>query len=319
MLAIFHHGKYCNSIQIFREAPEFRTVLSTDFEPKDRLFMDIGALIAAISKEMNVKTECVYDYVFVCFFLGNDFMPHFPAFNIRTHGIQVMTETYSKIHKQMIDSVGTIDWKVVHEFVKELAKNEYDYLLTEYKSRDKLDRRQWTENTFEERDQILHNAPIIYRADEKYISPVEDGWEMRYYRVLFGIEHVTEADICTICMNYLEGLEWVFEYYTDECVDWRWHYRYHYPPLMKDLERYVLAYNEKKSVWRKREPYSMKLQLSYVLPRAKLDLSKHSKYLLENYPENYPDKYHYQWAFCRYFWEAHPILPEIDLEKIQLK
>jgi 5'-3' exonuclease len=319
MLAIFHHGKYCDSIQVFREAPEFRTVLSADFEPKERLFMDIGALISAISKEMRIEIECVYDYVFMCFFLGNDFMPHFPAFNIRTHGIQVITETYSKMNRQFINdsvvgtNVGTINWKVVHEFVKELAKTEYDHLLTEYKSRDKLDRRQWTENTAEEREQILHNAPIIYRADEKYISPGEDGWEMRYYRVLFGIENITEQDIRAICMNYLEGLEWVFRYYTDECVDWRWHYRYHYPPLMKDLQHYVLAFEHK---WCKREPYSVDLQLAYVLPRAKLDLSKHSAFLLQKYPENYPEKYEYQWAFCRYFWEAHPILPEVDLEKI---
>jgi len=328
MLAIFHHGKYCKSIQVFREAPEFRTVLSADFAPKERLFMDIGTLITAISKEMNIsRVECVYDYVFMCFFLGNDFMPHFPAFNIRTHGIQVMTETYSKMNEQLLDidiSVGTsqkIQWKVVHQFVKELAKNEYDYLLTEYKSRDKLDRRQWTENTEEERDQILHNAPIIYRADEKYISPSEDGWETRYYRVLFGIENIGEDDIRNICMNYLEGLEWVFRYYTDECVDWRWHYRYYYPPLMKDLQRYVLVYEEYKlnMKWYKREPYSMELQLAYVLPRAKLELSKNSAFLLKNYPENYPEKYEYQWAFCRYFWEAHPLLPKIDLEKIRIK
>jgi len=315
MLSIFHHGKFCNSIQVFRESPEFRTVLSSDFEPKERLFLDIGSLISAISKEMSIEKKNVYDYVFMCFFLGNDFMPHFPAFNIRTHGIQVLTETYSKMKLQFIDSVGRIEWKNVEKYIKELAKNEYDYLLTEYNCRDKLDKRYWSENTREERDQILHNVPIIYRIDEKYISPNEYGWEKRYYSSLFGIDNITEDDISEICMNYLEGLDWVFSYYTDKCLDWRWNYRYNYPPLMKDLARYVCKY---KKSWIYREPFTSDLQLAYVLPRAKLDLSKNCEYLLEKYNEKYPVKYEYQWAFCRYFWEAHPLLPHISIEELEI-
>ena len=259
MLSIFHNIKFCRSIHVFREAPEFKTVLSSDFEPKERLFMDIGALSSAISKEMKVDIEGVYDYLFMCFFLGNDFMPHFPAFNIRTHGIQVLTDTYSKYigkhqNRHFVEYCQTnnsnkngqndkeIQWKWVNEFIKELAKHEHDFLLKEYSARDKFDCRQWTENTPEEREQLLHNVPVIYRGDEKYICPSEDGWETRYYRVLFGIENITEADIKTICMNYLSGLEWVFSYYTDKCLDWRWKYNYSYPPLMKDLQRYVLEY-----------------------------------------------------------------------------
>ena len=38
-----------------------------------------------------------------------------------------------------------------------------------------------------------------------------------------------------ISINFMEGLEWVMNYYSVGCIDWSWHYKYNYPPLFKDL------------------------------------------------------------------------------------
>ena len=47
--------------------------------------------------ELEVSDEHrVFDYVFFCFFLGNDFLPHFPALNIRTNGFDVFSDPFSK-------------------------------------------------------------------------------------------------------------------------------------------------------------------------------------------------------------------------------
>jgi hypothetical protein len=38
---------------------------------------------------------------------------------------------------------------------------------------------------------------------------------------------------------------------------------------------------------------------------------------LTKYKENYPIFYDFTWGFCRYFWEAHPVLPELNLKFLE--
>jgi 5'-3' exonuclease len=61
--------------------------------------MDILGLSNSIFQEMGNydpadKNIRVTDYIFMCFLLGNDFLPHFPALNIRTNGIYHLIEIY---------------------------------------------------------------------------------------------------------------------------------------------------------------------------------------------------------------------------------
>jgi len=342
MLSIFH-SIYCYNIYIFREAIVFgdsnRLKQHSPADSKLPLFLNVHKLMKSISQEMDCGNYYdkyrVFDYVFLCFFLGNDFLPHFPALNIRTHGIQVLLDTYRQVvakpGQYLITKAGDqIVWKNVNILVKELAKNEHSLLLQEYDLRDKWDKRQWPETTPKEKEDMINNAPVIYRAEEKYIAPKDAHWETRYYGALF---HKTETDdpveyIKAVSINYLEGLEWVFKYYTKGCPDWKWKYNYHYPPLCADLIKYVPHFatefigqnisatqmrsggvshifsseaNENNNV-----PFSPYVQLSYVLPPAQMHLlpEKLRKHLFATYP-GLEAKMEFQWAFCRYFWEAH--------------
>ena len=112
--------------------------------------MNIDKLMRSIHSEMRFNTSTydknrVFDYVFLCFFLGNDFLPHFPSLCIRTHGIQVLLDTYNNCFCNLKQSQYLINpqnkkiyWKNVHIFIKELAKNEHTLLLQEYKLREKF-------------------------------------------------------------------------------------------------------------------------------------------------------------------------------------
>lgn len=326
MLSIFHL-KYCKNVHIFREAPEFlKSSIPIDMTSKetDPHFLDIFHLSSCISSEMACKFADLHrtvDYIFLCFFLGNDFLPHFPAMNIRTHGINALLDIYRNYIGSHSDryfvskTTGNIQWRNVGIFISQVAKREHEFLTSEYFVRAKSDRRTFAESTPEEKEDAFNSAPIMYRAAEKYICPDEPYWESRYYKSIFELER-TPDNVKTICNNYLEGLEWVFKYYTRGCPSWRWKYNYHYPPLFVDLDKHIPHFEMEFLQLDDRPAFSPQVQLSYVLPRKSLALlpDKLNQFLIVNYPELYPEDYDFQWSFCRYFWEAHPLLPDISVE-----
>jgi 5'-3' exoribonuclease 2 len=262
----------------------------------------------------------------MCFLLGNDFLPHFPSLNIRTHGNTTILETYKRVIGTRVDrrfigiETGNIQWRWVKVFLTELAKEEPRSILAEYESRHKMEKRFYPTTKKEERETAFDNIPTIYRAEEHYINPKEPGWESRYYRVAFHLEgELAKPFVESVCTNYLEGLEWVFRYYTEGCPHWRWKYAFHYPPLFRDLVAHVPDFettfiDERKGINKPFHPYT---QLCYVIPKWNHEkvLPKKALKCASKYDYLYVglNELKFQWMFCRYFWESHAILPEMTL------
>jgi 5'-3' exonuclease len=326
MLSLIHKF-YCYNIYIFRESTSFSGNFARKSQPDEPLFLNIHKLAKHIMQEMGCNTYNkgrVYDYIFMCFLLGNDFLPHFAAFNLRTTGIYTLIELYithigSYPNRGFIDEkTNNIQWKWVHLFINECAKVEHKMLVEEYKQRTKLESMTFCND---DRATMFENTPILLRGDEHYICPEEVGWEERYYKVALD-SHRTPEFVKSVCINYLEGLEWVFKYYTHGCPHWRWKYNYHYPPLMCDLAKYVPTQNMCFIDFVKTEnkPFSPNVQLSYVIPKVNHDLlPKNVQNVLKKYPEQFPDleTLKFKWIGCRYFWESHILLPEVPMSIIQ--
>jgi 5'-3' exoribonuclease 1 len=290
-------------IYLFREAPHFAM---GDLEPSESYLMDIGELSKQIAIEMNDGS--VVDYIFLCFFLGNDFMPHFPSLNIRTGGIDKMLNAYKEINngnKFRLTDGKRIYWKHVRKLCVFLAKHEESNLIQEVALRDKKEGmyKRFEENTPENRYKKFELLPSHEREMEKYINPLQPYWQHRYYETLFNFNGNDAAKKRAVSLNYLEGLEWNIQYYTSGCPDWKWKYNYHYPPLLNDLLK-VMPYFEtdpKEVSVSALEPVTELFQLYYVLP-------KHSAYLLpyglREKKEEETDDYEFKWCFCKYFWEC---------------
>jgi 5'-3' exonuclease len=325
-----NHLPISEQIYLYRETPEFIKSLNRDLEPNEPYFLNIPQLAKIIREDMGgtrtgsevQKNNRLYDYIFLCFFLGNDFMPHFPSVNIRTGGIHKILAAYKnlfgKTNKNLTNGK-TIYWANVKIFVEYMAESEYSNLVDEYKLRDRWEKRFHPNKTMEEKMKRLDNIPTRERDVEKFIDPVRNGWEHRYYKELFGID-INNYWRKKICLNYLEGLEWTMKYYTTGCVSWSWCYNYNYPPLWKDLVKYIPSWDTTMIEKNESKPILPEIQLAYVLPRPSLKLlppAFHQK-LLEERQDNYPVSCKIHWAFCKYFWESHAELPNIDIADLQI-
>ena len=116
-------------------------------------------------------------------------------------------------------------------------------------------------------------------------------------------------------------LEWCFKYYKGECPDWKMHYTYHYPPLLEDLKMFIPVFNKELVIMKPPQPVLPIVQLIYVLPKESIGLLpreiQEKLKLKLKLDEWYDDDPELSWAFCKYLWECHIHLPEIQIEEIE--
>ena len=399
MLTLNHlHITNNKNMYLFRDTPEFIKSIDSSLDANRDYLLDIPELAIAIVDYMHqqgiggdmcvakdtpvsthdhatLQTNRIKDYIFLCFLLGNDFLPHFPAVNIRTGGIHILLNVYRETmgcdntkfltNADAATRTHAIQWKNFHEFVSHIAKSEDSLLMEEHKRRDKAEKRMGYQDqsqsqsqsqnrnhernerkernntkssnamstststsTLQQADEVLGTniykmdelltLPMKERSVEKYINPFQHDWEYRYYKSLFDME-ITDERQRQICMNYLEGLEWTYNYYTTGCIDWRWCYKFHYAPLFKDLVKYIPYMNTNFLQKKEKQAIEDVVQLCYVLPKANLNLLPFNVnvVLLQRLGHLYGEDYDFKWAYCRYFWESHAELPTLNIEILE--
>ena len=377
IMLCLNHLHISERIFLYRETPEFIKSVDKTLDEAAQYYIDIPELAQSIIKYMNgmhdqhgqvsekiefQSEKCrMFDYIFICFMLGNDFMPHFPALNIRTGGIDTLLDAYRQtissrpgeyiICLRDISNYSSkldynINWVNYKKFIEYLADNEDVLMRKEYKRRDRLQQQQimhsgnsesggfgqqsnhindivseWTNEELPSSMEEFNMCPVKYREKEKQINPFAEKWEHRYYSTLLHVK--ITASLCKkICTNYLEGMEWTFKYYSTGCIDWRWSYKHHYPPLLKDLLQFIPETNFHDFL-KVVEPQPIRdvVQLCYVLPRPSLQLLP--RQVLErlsnhpNFSSMYATNHHINWSFCKFFWECHTEMPELDINELE--
>ena len=104
MLSLLHSNFY-NSIQLYRETPEFIKNLDKKLDSNEKYLLNINNLSNSITtslyyntksnlslKELNFKINI--NYIILFFLAGNDFIPHHPGLSLRLNGSEILINIY---------------------------------------------------------------------------------------------------------------------------------------------------------------------------------------------------------------------------------
>ena len=324
-----------SNIYLLREALAFNKIIKDKF-----LLLDIDylkyALILTLRENIIEYDSCytikdvnriIDDYIFLCYFLGNDFLPHMPGISLKDGGHELLLNTYISIlvnyQEYLVDkSKMRINNTFLFSFINKLTSKENDIYQKYNKSRNRLrPSKISTNDPYELRNNIINNLPItdnLNKKKERQINLGYDKYKSNYYKICFDIETVEEID--EVCENYLRGMNWVFNYYFKGCISWGWKYNYRHPPLISSLRDYLDKnnFNINTIKYGTSKPLHPINQLLYILPKQSINLipPQYRKLMHNNY--FYPDHFSLDMIFKRYFWQTQPILPDMTYKNTRI-
>ena len=305
MLSLLHL-KYNKNIYLYRETRHFSYIKGIDPQidylfSMDEMGTQIHDLLNTITKQKSIE-----DYCFLCFLCGNDFLPHFPSINIRNNGVQYLIETYKILKDKTLTIDKKINWSVFHILCSEIASKETELIHTNIEWKKKM-------ASYSHPLTIEESLDAVALKDlkrELYILTHMD----KYYPYLFNN---SEKDVCK---NYLQMLEWTWNYYNGICKNNYMCYEFHCGPLFSSLIKYMPCFNEELIEQDKIQLPSSISQLLYVLPYDDYNLipvdSKYIKSIDKEYIQLSETNFPIHFDFCKFFWEGYVDFNYIDLKRL---
>ena len=316
-----------HKIYLLRERTEYNIEnLDTDY-----IYCDIHLLkkylIETIKKPyFKISNESILnDYLFICFFIGNDFIINTPCINIRYNGLDNLINTYNELQgeyfgnfyllneerkidsnnfKLFLQKLASKETRFYHEIMKIRRNQELKYKkiyneILQSKKFNPSEIQNYTNEDFNTSEDFYkgfkNHLPIILRNNEKEI--LKNYYPYHFYNTLYpnpSHKQLTEINKKKLCQEYIKSIQWTLDYYFHQCNNWKWYYQYHFAPLLVDLVDYSNSINERME--EDKEPHTPEEQLKIVLP-----CQENTYY----YPKQTP-----LYSFMkRYYWECHPILP----------
>ena len=156
------------------------------------------------------------DFVLICIFVGNDFLPNVPLLHIYQGAVSELIYLYKKCGKYFSNDKsnvwyisndnGSINIKHLHMFLEKLSqvnKQKMNEIRSKTLSNDEFK---------EERN--------TYYSSKLHLSLVNDEL----------IKNISTSYLITFC--------WIYQYYYNGIPSWEWYYPFHYSPFISDLTIY---------------------------------------------------------------------------------
>lgn len=331
-----------NNIHLLREETEIK---KTDKSNKLN-FISIDVLKDCIIEEINDilmdefidrnldKERVIQDFIFICYFLGNDFLPHIPSIDIKCHnkkcvnGLDILLQgyanTYDNIEDYLIDiKDDNINYNLIflQMFLEYLTQFEEEFFFNLYKTK-KYYKKCSKEDPYDEEMYKIDNLQFKIEDDIELGKDNLDDYKFRYYKKYYFSEINQTEQVKFACYKYFEGLFWVANYYFKECKSWDWYYPYDHAPFISDLNDNLKRFNLDNITFNLGRPLKPVEQLLCVLPsKSKFLIPNNLQWLMtsDNSPliHLYPIKYDIDLLYKTKYWQGIPILPDLEIDLVK--
>lgn len=264
--------------------------------------------------------DIIREYIFLCFFVGNDFLPHNYGIEIRDDGIDYLIEEYMKIYnktkKNLTFSSGKINTSFLHELLTNISQTEDTMVMsrserTVYKNA--------IRHGHSKEEQFTY-YPDYHRQIEKKIGFGGEGWRSRYYEEIHkmcGIKDLKIEDMVqNMCLKYIQGLQWNLNYYLQKPISLSWYYPYLHAPTIKDLSQFTENIDMNKIKPKGGKKYTCFEQLALVLPPQSSQLLPLSWKTIASHPRFFPEHYKLDPIGSIFRWQCSPILYHFNEEDL---
>ena len=323
----------------------------------DRLRESIIDTFGIAPHDPSCKEQLVFDYVFMCFFLGNDFIPSLSFLKIQESAVDVLMSVYRKICTQegllKCDEPKqirhTINIDVLERFLNELKNIEDEMMIQAHEQfynavvhpprnfnnvigiikqqSPHITLKDAQSKAVKEFLNDLDKFPLRNKPKHTFSPRDDPKWRNSYYHFIFGAN--TPDLITDSCNNYIDGLMWTTNYYFNKSANNDWYYKYSYAPCASDLFKHVVSSPQDSFTVKQKILFSNigpavtpQLQLLMVLPPQSVDLlppelQSYMTDMTKGCLHYYPKDFKTQTYLKNKGWECIPVLPLVDVSRLR--
>jgi 5'-3' exoribonuclease 1 len=269
----------------------------------------------------------IESYVVICSLLGNDFLPHPLTLSLKKNGHEQLMFAAKHAWEAGLELIlpnYNINFKFVAHILTTLSQTEDGDLW-------KLNEEYMKRKPFENEDDPLDPYPLIHKDElcRVIYRNRNTKWRTFYYKHMFYSKMHDTSVISNACHIFMQGLLWVYRYYTRQPKDASWYYPYNYAPSLRDLVNYMTGLTTEEET---------QLTSKFITAHSNGFLHPHAQLLCIMPPESlailpkrvqeimtsdaygcgymFPIDFHLQTYMKTHLWECTPVLPQLDIDGI---
>lgn len=242
---------------------------------------DIIKLAMIILGRINsINKSHLIDFVAIASFLGNDFMPAVPTFEVLKSGMEELIQNLREaitVHGGIIyhneeNGIYGFNKFALHDLIRHFALQEGAMLYERQKRLRKI---------LMNRERIRKEGDHTDRCMKReFLNDYDKTVDVNPYKQCYYQRHF-EKDVhkMNIVKKYLTGSLYVLNcYMTSEVPSWNWFYPFHHAPFFSDMEKFMdIIVNNYEATnlvryFTKGEPRTVIEQLLCTLPRSSVSL-----------------------------------------------